>query len=169
MTRKSGTHLHVTYGVWMWQEPVAWTSCPVVEFCLLHTVVVGSISSGGDHGVHCRWDLIRSKQVFSAPYVTCRCAPDFIVMVISNLIYIARVWSWCSNLKCLLQHYYQKFQYKFCFHLLHNIIYFSQSAPSISFLILSSLFITEYSYTHGFVLLFIKMWKRCAHTTSRIQ
>ena len=26
---------------------------PVVEFRLLHTVAVGSISSGGDHGVHC--------------------------------------------------------------------------------------------------------------------
>ena len=33
-------------------------------------------------------DLIRSKQLFSVPYVSCRCVPDFLVMVISNLIYI---------------------------------------------------------------------------------
>ena len=32
---------------------VIWTGGPVVEFRLLHSVVVGSISSGGDHGVHC--------------------------------------------------------------------------------------------------------------------
>ena len=48
------------------------------EFRLLHTVVVG---------VHCWWDLIRSKQQFSAPYVACRCLPDFLVMVISNIFY----------------------------------------------------------------------------------
>ena len=60
----------------------AWTDGPVVEFQFLHTVVVGSISSGGDHGIHCWWDLIRSKQLFSAPYVTCSCLPDFLVMVI---------------------------------------------------------------------------------------
>ena len=40
---------------------VAWTRDPVVEFRFLHTVVVGSISSGGDHGVHCWWDLMRSN------------------------------------------------------------------------------------------------------------
>ena len=67
---------------------MAWTSGLVVEFRLLHTVVVGWISSGGDHGVHCWWDLIRSKQLFSAPYFTCRCVPDFLVMVIFNFIYI---------------------------------------------------------------------------------
>ena len=66
---------------------VAWTGGPVVEFRLLHTVVAGSISSGGDHGVHCGWDPIRSKQLFSAPYVECRCLPDFLVMAISNIIY----------------------------------------------------------------------------------
>ena len=32
---------------------VGWTGGPVVEFRLLHTVVVSSISSGGDNGVHC--------------------------------------------------------------------------------------------------------------------
>ena len=52
----------------------------MVAFLLLHTVVVGSISSGGD--------LIRSKQLFSALYITCRCVPDFLVMAISNLIYL---------------------------------------------------------------------------------
>ena len=29
----------------------------------LHSVVFGSISSGGDHGIHCWGDLIRSKQL----------------------------------------------------------------------------------------------------------
>ena len=50
-------------------------------------VVVGSISSGGDHDVYCWWDLIRSKQLFSAPYVTWKCLPDFLVMVILWYIY----------------------------------------------------------------------------------
>ena len=63
---------------------MAWTSGPVVEFWFLHTVVVVSISSGGDHVMHCWWHLIRSKQLFSEPYVACRCVPDFLVMVISN-------------------------------------------------------------------------------------
>ena len=31
------------------------------------SVVAGSISSGGDHGIHCWWDLIRSKQLSSVP------------------------------------------------------------------------------------------------------
>ena len=31
----------------------------------LHSVVAGSISSGGDHSIHCWWDLIRSKQLSS--------------------------------------------------------------------------------------------------------
>ena len=65
---------------------VAWTGGPVVEFWLLHTVVVGSISSCGNHGVHCWWDLITSKQLFSVPYVTCRCLLDFLVMVILRYI-----------------------------------------------------------------------------------
>ena len=29
----------------------------------LHSVVTGSVSSGGDHGINCRWDLIRLKQL----------------------------------------------------------------------------------------------------------
>ena len=44
---------------------VAWTGGLMVEFRLLHAVVVGSISSGGDQSVHCWWDLIRSKQLSS--------------------------------------------------------------------------------------------------------
>ena len=32
---------------------------------VLHSVVAGSISSGGDHGIRCWWDLIRSKQLSS--------------------------------------------------------------------------------------------------------
>ena len=31
----------------------------------LHSMVAGSISSGEDHGIHCWWDLIRSKQLSS--------------------------------------------------------------------------------------------------------
>ena len=44
--------------------------------------VAGSISSGGDLGMHCWWDPIRSKQLFSVPYVACGCLPDFLVMAI---------------------------------------------------------------------------------------
>ena len=60
---------------------MAWTSGPLVEFRRLHTVVVGLISRCRDHGVHCWWDLIRSKQLFSAPYFTCRCVPDFTLYI----------------------------------------------------------------------------------------
>ena len=31
----------------------------------LHSVVAGLISSGGDHGIHCWWDLVRSKRLSS--------------------------------------------------------------------------------------------------------
>ena len=66
----------------MWHEPVA-------QFRLLHTVVVGSISSGGDHGVHCWLDPVRSKQLFSVLYVACRCLPGFCSHENSNIyIYI---------------------------------------------------------------------------------
>ena len=44
----------------------------------LRSVVAGSIS---------RWDLIRSKQTSSVSYVTWKCLPDFLVMVI-QLVYI---------------------------------------------------------------------------------
>ena len=42
-------------------------SCRVLA---LQSVVAGSISSGGDHGIHCRWDLIWSKQL-SSIFVCC--------------------------------------------------------------------------------------------------
>ena len=57
----------------------------MVEFRPLPTVVVGSISSGGDYGVYYWWDPKRSKLLFSVPYVARRCLPDFLVMII--LIY----------------------------------------------------------------------------------
>ena len=41
-----------------------WLSCRVSA---LQSVVAGSISSGGDYGIHCWWDLIRSKQLSSVP------------------------------------------------------------------------------------------------------
>ena len=39
-----------------------WVSCRVSA---LYSVVAGSISSRGDYGINCCWDLIRSKQLFS--------------------------------------------------------------------------------------------------------
>ena len=41
-----------------------WLSCRVPT---LQSVVAGSISSGGDYGIFCWWDLIRSKQQSSVP------------------------------------------------------------------------------------------------------
>ena len=41
-----------------------WLSCRV---SVLQSVVTGSISSGGDYGMHCWWELIRSKQLSSVP------------------------------------------------------------------------------------------------------
>ena len=61
---------------------VAWTGGPGVELWPLHPVVVGSISSSRDHGMHCWWDLIRLKQLFHVLYVARKCLPDFLVMVI---------------------------------------------------------------------------------------
>ena len=69
---------------------VAWTGGLVVEFRLLHTMIVGSISSGGGFGVHCWWDLIWSKQLFSATYIKCRCLPDVLFMVILRCICICK-------------------------------------------------------------------------------
>ena len=48
----------------------------------LHSVVAGLISCGGDHSIYCWWDPIRSKQLFSVLYVTCRWLLNFLVMVI---------------------------------------------------------------------------------------
>ena len=41
-----------------------WLSCRVSA---LQSVVAGSISSGWDYGIHCWWDVIRSKQLSSVP------------------------------------------------------------------------------------------------------
>ena len=40
----------------------SWLSCRVSA---LQSVVTGSISCGGDHSIHCWWDLIKSKQLSS--------------------------------------------------------------------------------------------------------
>ena len=91
----TGPPVHATYNPcrinksWWIARPlwsnVSWRNvCRINKSWLLHTVVVGSISSGRGHGVHCWWDPIRSKQLFSAPYVACRCLPDFLVMVIQR-------------------------------------------------------------------------------------
>ena len=45
----------------------------MVEFRLLPTVVVGSVSSDGDYGVRCCQDPIRSKDLFCVSHVgVCR-------------------------------------------------------------------------------------------------
>ena len=45
-------------------EMIRWLGCSVLA---LHSVVAGSISSGGDYCIHSWFDLIRSKQLFSVP------------------------------------------------------------------------------------------------------
>ena len=65
-----------------------WLICGVSA---LHSVVAGSISGDGDHGMHCWWHPVRSKQLFSVPYVACEFLPNFLVMVIQliyNTIYL---------------------------------------------------------------------------------
>ena len=42
----------------------SWLSCRVLA---LQSVVAGSISSGGDYGIHCWWVLIKSKPLSSVP------------------------------------------------------------------------------------------------------
>ena len=49
---QSGRAFHHDWLIWH-RLCVIWTGGPVVEFWLLHSVVVGSISSGGDHSMHC--------------------------------------------------------------------------------------------------------------------
>ena len=65
----------------------------VVEFRLLHTVVVGSISSGGDYGVHCWWDQIKSKQLFRMSHVgVCRIFLVVIILVYcSQLVFVKEI------------------------------------------------------------------------------
>ena len=61
----------LSYDDWLiWHRlRVAWTGGPLVEVRFLHTGVAGSISSGGDFGMHCWWDPIRSKQLFNVSHV----------------------------------------------------------------------------------------------------
>ena len=66
--------IHYRYGLRHW-----WLSYRVSA---LQSVVAGSISSGGDFGILRWWDLIRSKQQSSVPYVVRRCLADFLVRVI---------------------------------------------------------------------------------------
>ena len=52
----------------------------------LHSVIAGSISSGGDQNIHYWWDLKRSKQLFSVSVCHTQCLPVFLVMVIQYII-----------------------------------------------------------------------------------
>ena len=45
------------------------------------SVVVGSISIGGDYSVHCWCDPMGSRPLFSVPCVVRGCLPDFLVMI----------------------------------------------------------------------------------------
>ena len=56
-----------------------------VRVSALRSVVTGSISSGADHGIHCWWDLIRSKQLFSGFVCHEKCLPEFQIMAIQYI------------------------------------------------------------------------------------
>ena len=56
-----------------------WLSCRVSA---LQSVVAGSSSRGGDHSIHCWWDLLGRNSCPVFPYVECKCSPDFLFMVI---------------------------------------------------------------------------------------
>ena len=66
------THLGYLASQLPWLVDLASLVCDI-NWCLscrvsaLQSVVTGSISSGGDYGIHCWWDLIRSKQLSSVP------------------------------------------------------------------------------------------------------
>ena len=51
----------------------------------LPSVVAGSISCGGDHGIRCWWDLIRLKQLSSIFVCHTECMSNFLVMVIQSI------------------------------------------------------------------------------------
>ena len=65
----------------MWYEPVA--QWKIFGFCGCWFDL-----QWWSHGMHCCWDPMRSKQLFSVPYVPCRCLKDFLVMIIQIYIYI---------------------------------------------------------------------------------
>ena len=60
---------------------------------LNHLCPAGSISSGGDHGIQCWCDQIRSKQMYSFPHVACECLLNFLVVAIT-LSYILNSSTW---------------------------------------------------------------------------
>ena len=72
-------NVSLTSGASLWMVFLAGSKAKIQH---VHSGVAGSISSGGDHSMHCWLDPIRSKQLFSVPYVACRCLLDYLVMVI---------------------------------------------------------------------------------------
>ena len=60
-----------------------WLSC---RDSALQSVVAGSSSSGGDHGIHCWWVQIDRNSCPVISYVVHRCSSDFLVMVIQFTI-----------------------------------------------------------------------------------
>ena len=74
---KTHTHTFIYIYIYDWliwhRSCVAWTGGPLVEVRFLHSGVTSSISRGGDHGMHCWWDQIRSKQLSCMSHVgVCR-------------------------------------------------------------------------------------------------
>ena len=53
----------------------------------LDSVVAGSISCRGDDGIHCRWNIIRSKQLSSGSVYRAQCLRDLLIIVIRLIIY----------------------------------------------------------------------------------
>ena len=78
MIRKSGMHWLVN-STMLVCDADQWLSG---RFSALHFVVAGSISCGGDHGIHCWWDLLRLKQVSSVSICYMHYLPDFLIIVI---------------------------------------------------------------------------------------
>ena len=57
---------------------------------ILHSGAAGSLISREENGIHCWWDIIRSKEPSSGSVCPTQCLPDFLVMVIqlNIIIYI---------------------------------------------------------------------------------
>ena len=56
----------------------------------LHSLGSSSIPRVEDHGIHCWWDLIRSKQQSSGSVCDAQCLLDFLVIVIQVVIPLLR-------------------------------------------------------------------------------
>ena len=71
------------------------------------SVVAGSISRGGDHGIHCRWDLMRSKNLSSVSvcrtwvFVGFSCHGSSIQIIYVWHISIKRIWHYAKQKKPL--------------------------------------------------------------------